>query len=262
MIDTMNNYVAFQLLLCEFTVASYSKSDFNIVLALIECLSRDGSIPKIKDLADQAATSVSTISRFAKKLGFEDYQSFRYKLSNIREVVDLKRRVKYKDDPETVKRKILANLNETWDHIDYAKLEQIADILLNSKNNMFAGLSNSLICFFVVYKDLFFKNGANYFFFDLKTQEEFLSRLGKDDCLLLVSTNTEASMLTKPQLLKNLKKKGVTIILFSQDVPEECSELCDIVYQYGRNEDLSIGDFSLQYLGYVISDIIRTKFPN
>ena len=259
--DSMNNYTAFQLLLYELTGASYSESDFNIVLALIECLSKDGSIPKIKDLAEQAATSTSSISRFAKKLGYQDYQSFRYKFSNIKETMVFRRKALYTDDPEATKEKILNNLNITWDQIDFDKLNRIVKALLTSKNNMFAGNNDNLICFFGVYKDLFFKHGTNYFFLDLKTQEDFLNRLGKDDCVLAVCTNTNTSMFSK-QRLEKLKKKGVTIILFAQDMPEEIEALCDIVYQYGREKDLFIGNFSLQYLAYVLSYLIKTNFPD
>ena len=259
--DSMNNYAAFQLLLYDLTGASCSKSDFNIVLALIECLSRDGSIPKIKDLADQAATSTSSISRFAKTLGYQDYQSFRYKFSNIKETMVFRRRALYTDDPDATKEKILNNLNATWDQMDFDKLNEIIKALLTAKNTMFAGNNDNLICFFDVYKDLFFKPGANYFFYDLKTQEDFLTRLGKDDCLLAACTSTDTSMFTKERL-KMLKKKGVTIILFAQEAPEEITSLCDIVYMYGREHDLFIGNYSLQYLGYVLSYLIKKQYPD
>ena len=256
----MNNYIAYQLLLYNLTGASYSESDFNIVLALIECLSKDGCIPKIKDLAEQAATSTSSISRFAKKLGYPDYQSFRYKFSNIKETMVFRRKALYTDDPEKAKEKILGNLNETWNQLDLEKLKEIVKVLLTSRINMFAGNNDNLTCFFGVYKDLFFKHGTNYFFYDLKTQEEFMNRLGKGDCIFAVCTNTIASMFSKERLEK-LKKRGVTIILFSQDVPNEIEALCDIVYQYGRESDLFVGNFSLQYLAYVLSYLIKTKFP-
>lgn len=261
MMDSVNNYIAFQFLLYELTGASYSESDFNIVLALIECLCRDGCIPKIKDLAEQAATSTSSVSRFAKKLGYKDYQSLRFKFSNIKETMVFRRKALYTDDPETTKQNILSNLGATWDQIDFDKLNKIIDLLLTSNSNMFAGNNDNLICFFDVYKDLFFKHGTNYYFIDLKTQEDFMDRLGKGDCLLAVCTNTYASMFSKERLEK-LKKKGVTIILFTQDVPEEIEGLCDIVYQYGRAQDKFIGNFSLQYLANVLSYLIKKKLPD
>ncbi len=67
-----------------------------------------------------------------------------------------------------------------------------------------------------------------------------------------------ASLYSKP-LLADLKEKGVKIIMFSQDVPEDIEKICDIVYRYGRVEDRFIGNFSLQYLGYVLSDMIKNS---
>ncbi len=163
MLDTMDNYLAFQVLISEFSLSTYSKSDFNIVLAIIESLSNEGSLPGIEELAEQAYTSVSAISRFVKKIGFKDYQSLRYKFSNIGELVNLKRKYQYSDDPITVKEKILKNLNATWDNIDHAKLKETVNILMNSNRNLFCGTEESMMCFWGVYKDLFFCDSTSYF---------------------------------------------------------------------------------------------------
>ncbi len=257
--DSLNNYLAFQVLLADFAVATYTKSDFNIVLALIECLNKDGSVPGIEEVAEQACTSVSTISRFTKKLGFKDYQSFRYKLSNIGELVNLKRKAMYCDNPELIKEAIQENLKATWDNIDYDKLKKIIDILKTSKKNLFVGTSDSLMTFFGVYKDLFFSESTNYFFLDLKTQLDFVKRLDKGDCIVVVSCiPSSASMYTKP-MLEKLKKKGVKIIMFSQNISEDKEKLCEVVYKYGRPDDMFIGIHSLEYLGYVMSGIIRNE---
>lgn len=171
----------------------------------------------INTLAADAKVSISSISRFAKMLGYDSFQDFKLSLitSNEEEESDaLFQDIKPSDDYMTMTQKIFngnkSTLTATQRILTENQLKAAIDIINQSQTIAFFGLGASSI----VAQDGFHKflrsDKKPYYIADYHMQLMAATKLTAHDCAVVISHSGENK--DTLQIISELKKNDVRII--------------------------------------------------
>ncbi|WP_125772220.1 MurR/RpiR family transcriptional regulator [Companilactobacillus furfuricola] len=170
----------------------------------------------INSLAECCEVSISSISRFAKMLGFKNFQDFKLSLitSSSDSTDSLFQDITANDSYITMTKKIfngnMSTLKATEKVLTERQLEA-ATSLINSSNSIgFFGLGASGI----VAQDGFHKflrsDKKAYYVADFHMQLMMATKMGKDDCAVVISHSGENR--DTLQIVSELKKNQVKVI--------------------------------------------------
>ena len=123
----LDTYTFFQSLISVFSSTNYTKSEFYLIISLIDSLGEKQNL-SIEELSEISGVSTASISRFVKKLGFNNYSDFRTRLSSMAEVAYSVRKSKYGHLDALDTAPIMQNLDATKDSLDMEKIS-ILDII-------------------------------------------------------------------------------------------------------------------------------------
>ncbi|WP_296876174.1 MurR/RpiR family transcriptional regulator [Thomasclavelia sp.] len=173
---------------------------------------------KLVDLADATYTSTATISRFCKKLGEKDYNSFRMNfmksvLFEYQSDVDFNRPFKDKDSLEEISLGI-SNLYKdtveaTRNLLDFEQFNQIVEELYNAKTiDVYAKDTSYLSASMFEHRMITINQSINLN--SLYDQERRLLYMNKDSIAIIVSYSGESESIY--EVIKHLKEKKIKII--------------------------------------------------
>lgn len=235
-----------------------TKNDIEVV----KCINRHyANIPKmkIKDLAALCYTSVSTLHRVIKKLGFEGFSDFKYQLKDDKEDAMPK-----KMDDEEYFQKMMSNLKLTK-RLNEKEINTIAQIILEKQKRY---------CFGTGWKQQQsidnFSTDMLYYgesFTSLRTIDDLRNvsnSMDEDSLLLVVSLSGNAQ-----DYLNEIKRcllKNCVIISVTIDSNNELSTLADYSLYY-RDDTLDNSkkhwnSLTLNFLlDYLLENIVSQKLP-
>lgn len=145
----------------------------------------------IKMFANRANVAISTISKFVRRIGFKDYQSFQKHIAKsyaLQKENDFLRLMNFKQkDTLTLKKYIFLAISETVKKIDFLVLDQLANIIINARKIWIIGKGEN----FLAAKDLAHElNDLGMFAFstnEISNKMQQFSILNQSDFLLFIS---------------------------------------------------------------------------
>ena len=190
-------------------------------------------------LARKSGVSEATISRFCKRLGFENYRGFQYSLARdlarqnngagITEEISL-------DAMETSLQSILAiktsELEATLRGLDTAVLYQVIELIMHASVIQIAAVGNTNS----VALDAAFKFSQ----LGLRCMSEvgtgFALTLGKRDVLLVISNSGKSQRLAR--IAQAARNGGATVVLITSDESSPLARMADYVLRTVNHEAL------------------------
>jgi DNA-binding MurR/RpiR family transcriptional regulator len=200
----------------------------------------------ISQLADFSTTSVASVVRFSKAIGYKGYPEFRMALVgevsrlglNVTSVSELDSGITTEDSIEEIIRKIaLADsraIQTTAERLDVTSFKNVVDAWNKASNIGIFGLASSGY----VAMDLQLKlnrQGKNAVAWrDAHTALTSVSLLGPGDCLVAISHS--GTTLDVVEVIEEFKSHGVTIVLITNAIRSTATALADFVLHTSARE--------------------------
>lgn len=175
----------------------------------------------ITDLARETNSSISSISRFAKKLGFNNFQELKINLltstNEKKEANNLFQEINPSDNLKDMAKKIFTSnisaLNATIDTISQKQLENVLEIITQKTSIAFFGLGASAIVALDGYHKFLRSDKTPLFANDYHMQLMMATTLKANSCAVIIShsgENKDALRIAQKLKEKNIATIGIT----------------------------------------------------
>ncbi|EKF52012.1 MurR/RpiR family transcriptional regulator [Lactococcus garvieae] len=208
-----------------------SKSDQAISNYLIENMDSAARL-SIQDFAKNTRVSTATISRFAKKIGFDSFQDLKLAIHSTEKFKadnffsELSPEDSYKDILAKNFTSNISSLNATLQLIDSANLDKVMKILLSAKTCGFFGLGGSNAVALIAYHKFLRMPLQTVYHQDFHYQQMLASKLTKNDCAFVIShTGKNKDTLKIVDILKNNQVPVIAITSFANSALVKKSDL-------------------------------------
>lgn len=235
-------------------------SDYSIVSNTIKSFGRD-RFPTIDELAEQSAIAKSSVTRFIKKNGFNDYREFRTVMESGRKILyqNLELMFLKGNDSqdfsainEAVYNTVLANLIATKNNIDMNKIMEVVKLLRQAQDVTFVGSNHDVEEFLMLQIALMTAGIPAYSF--RAHQANFLHKNFITAKSVVVFVNIHDDFFDSSEILNEcVEQKAQTIYLTQDDTMGQKYEFT-IYYRYGVSGSLHNGYASLTYLAQLIKE--------
>ncbi|MDR0299722.1 MAG: MurR/RpiR family transcriptional regulator [Streptococcaceae bacterium] len=213
----------------------FSKTDTILANLLINNSEKIGKL-SIQELSKISKVSTATISRFAKKIGYDSYQDLKFDISNSnsnassKSSYDFFRELNESDSYHDILKKNfaanIASLRSTEHLINEEQLQVAVNILLKSEKCAFFGLGASNAVALIAYHRFLKTPLVALYHQDFHYQQMIAAKLKKNDCAILIShTGKNRDVL---QLVKILKDRQIPTIGITSFAGSPFAELVDV----------------------------------
>lgn len=198
-----------------------SKSDSQLGDFLLENSENAGKL-SIQELSSLTGISTATISRFAKKIGYDSYQDLKFDLSNSTAVKtdDFFREIKDSDSYYDMLVKNfsanIASLKATESIASEESLQKSVDLLLAARKCAFFGLGESNAIALIAYHRFLKTPLTALYHQDFHYQQMIAAKMTKKDCAVVIShTGKNRDCLRLVEILKERKVPVIGITSFA-----------------------------------------------
>lgn len=241
-------------------------NDYGIAKVLIDHIEniKDYSL---EDIAEEANISIASVSRFIKKAGFSSFQAFKYEIEAFNRDVKMRRiishtqrfmRTTVKSMSDSLYDDAVNNLTQTKLNLNIDQLKNIAKTLKESKSVTFVGDNHELNSFHTLQLDLLVNGVPSYLVQYNDIDKINFHLLNEKDTIVYIDLYKGWFNEIKLDILNNARKKNMKIIIFCQE--DFFDNKNDIIYQYGIENSLNNGYYSLQYLNSLLCEMIYYNF--
>lgn len=260
----LKSYYIFLRIVSYFNTSSSNKTEYSIIVELLNHSFRD-PVP-IEKMAEICHVSQATISRFVRSLGFKNYNDFSLNFFKSLEIAQITRAENYLNKnidylTTEIDQKTYSNLEATKNTLDKNKLNNILDIIINSKNTIFLGSPENICQFKSLEKDLLSNFVPCFLFYESKAQREFSKLATEDTCAIFIVMHSSHLSIYEERIIE-LNKHNAKLVLFTQTSENEFHRYFNEVYTYGEEDGHNYGNFSLHYLSKIMSAILYSKLYN
>lgn len=241
-------------------------NEYSIAESLIYHIS-DVSDITINDIAEEANTSVASVSRFIKKIGFSSLNELKIKLpqekNQYRYQMDMFFMKNNKDlNEEMLKNDLLdsamANLKSTINNLDNYKINRLIDMIFEADGISFLGDSREVRAFFTLQLNLMTMNRPTFAFVNKMIGIHHLSMQKEGHLAIYFVLAKEWVSSEWKKAINAAHDKGVKIVIFSQD--ELNSDISsDLFISYGIPGSNNNGYYSLSILCSLIYMFIMSR---
>jgi DNA-binding MurR/RpiR family transcriptional regulator len=242
-----------------------SKAD-KLLIAYIRKHAQIVSHTPIATLAVHSGVGESTITRFVKKMGYKNLQSFKLALteemtlSTRRYIIN---RNIVKDESAIVTARKLLDINigaleKTMELLDNDRIERTAQVMQSAERLHFIGLGNSgFIAQDSAYK--FYRIGMECQGYDNSHRMVIMASLSKKEDVVVAISHSG----TSPEILRTAslaKKNGASLIAITANPQAKLCNLADICIFYEAQESLlETGSISAKMAQFFIMELIYTQ---
>ena len=215
------------------------------------------SIEKLSQISNM---SMSSVSRFIKQSGFKNFNEFKMEFSQFLTKEKMIRSLYQYQTFETkdiiktsdqIFDSIQDNLNSTKSSLDYDKLKAILHLCQQKKKVILCGDDRELEAFFTFQLDLLFQGiGATQI--NIKKIMELPLYHIEDSVILLFMVHYPWR---KDVLNELTASRKIPLVVFSQENIEDVKGI-DILYTYGKENDINTGYYSLYYLNEILCQML------
>ena len=200
----------------------------------------------ISQLAEFSQTSVASVVRFSKAIGYKGYPEFRMALvgevsrlgMNESQISELDSGITTDDPLEEIIRKIaLADsraIQTTAERLDVASFKKVVDAWDKATTIGIFGLASSGLVAMDLQLKLNRQGKAAVAWRDAHTALTSISLLNPGDCLVAISHS--GTTLDVVEVIQEFKKRGVTIILITNAIRSMATAIADIVLHTSARE--------------------------
>lgn len=209
------------------------------------------------ELAHESSTSEATITRFCKKLGFENYRAFQYALARDlmeKQPGETSNDVCLEDIPQSLQN-ILSNkveeLNATINGLDPEELKIILKILQGAQLVQIAAVGNTIpVALDAAFK--FNQLGIRSVTSEISEKNSaFALTLTQKDALLIISNSGKSRRLH--QMAQAARNNGVPIILITCDRSSPLAQLADhLLISTNREQLITTPDFAFSRISAIV----------
>lgn len=242
-----------------------SKADRRL-LAYVREHAQDVPRTTIRAIAEAAETTESTVTRFAKKMGFSGLQAFKMALAE--EVAErsnryiIHRSIERGESALVTGRKLLdtniAALERTLAHLPEGRIEACAKLLLGARRLRFLGLGNSgFTARDTAYR--FYRIGLDSIGTDNSHEMYIMAALAQaGDAFLAIShSGTSREVLTA---VRAARENGAEILVVTSDGASEMAAAADICLVYEAKESLlETGSIAVKMAQSFVLDLLYTQ---
>lgn len=240
-----------------------NSTEYAISKAIIDASEKTGAI-SLKELAEEASVSQTSVSRFVKKIGFPSFanfrEGFRHGLTSLHMGRSLQHETEYGNlNAEEIARKVygnaLNNMGHSLKNLDLKKMTQIAESLHTAKSVTIIGNSRSIHSFEGLQLDLVGAGVPAYLFQNEDVQKSHSLSMTDGDVILYINTHEDWMPEYDKAVLKKLKKRNVIAYGFFQEISEDTAKLFSDVIMYGIRDSRNQGYYSSMFLAQILSEL-------
>ena len=222
----------------------------------------------ISDFAEACGTAMATVSRFSRKLGYENFNAMRIAIahaisSNVGHIELLNGKITMEDTFEDECWKIhgadLAVITQTFELIDQEAYFSAIDLLLKAKKVVCMGQGGSVIIAMEAAHLFSTVSGKFICVQDSHMQIITISNMEKDDVLIYFSYS--GSVTDMMENFSLAKSRGVKTILFTRFPKSPGAEEADVVLQCGSSESpLQLGSIPARISQLFMLDVLFSEY--
>lgn len=238
-----------------------NETEYKIAEAIIKNF---GNIEELtlEKLADLCYTSQSSVSRFVKRMGYQNFQELKVDVGRsngmmLTEMIYDKGQVDYNDIIKIRYDNITKNINATIKTTDIEKLREIAKLLCEYNKISFFGSHLSLAIFYKLQLKLI-TAGKLALAYNDETQQLLHAKALTNEDLVIVINIAGRWYGMNGEVIENIEKSGAKTILLTQEFLDP--KWYDIVYKFGLEEGNDYGYFSVLNLCSDICDLFSLEF--
>lgn len=229
--------------------ADHDDTDANIAWHLLHNIYNDDFRLNINDVADACFTSTSTVSRFVRRLGFDNFNDMKKNYEMITISKDElffdnleNMHFDFRNDREILRRyvDIVKNsLDDMLDHFDFAELDQLCKDILEAGHIYLFGLQipaqlMSHTQFLMLYL------GINVQFYPNQNEQIKVSKMVEKGALAIVASVDGNYLREMKEVVFNLVERDAKRILITQNPSLKLANRFDQIiylgdYQYAKN---------------------------
>lgn len=208
-----------------------SKSDKSLAEFILGNPVKAGKL-SIQELSNLTHISIATISRFAKKIGYQSYQDLKFEMSSIspKRNDDFFHEINSSDSPYEMLIKNfganIASLQATQAFITDTEIEKSVGLLLSAKKCAFLGLGASNAVALIAYHRFLKTPMTAFFSSDFHFQQMIAAKMTKGDCAIVISHSGKNRDTIR--LVEILKERNVSVIGITSFAGSPFAEMVDI----------------------------------
>lgn len=209
------------------------------------------------ELAHCSSTSEATVTRFCKKLGFDNYRAFQLALARDvmeRQPLEVSNEVQLDNIPQSLQN-ILSNkideLNATINGIDPENLQKVLELLQKAQLVQIAAVGNTIpVAMDAAFK--FNQLGMRCVTSEISEKNSaFALTLTPKDALLLISNSGKSRRLN--QMAQAARNNGVPVILITCDRSSPLAQLADhLLISTNREQLITTTDYALSRISAIV----------
>ena len=231
------------------------ETNSTIARAILENMDKDMENISIMELAEMCFTSISTISRFVKKLGYTSFNEFKLKCIEKRRldseiVVDNEVNLRFgtRDHKALISglaQSIGESLMNFAETVDLEAMDQLVQMIHDTKDIYLFGFH--LSGYFIQNLQYhLFHAGKFASYACLEGDQEKLAELSAVNSLSIIFSVDGNFLRNKSEIFFTLKKNGGKIVLVTQNPALKMADQCDYVYYLGDYKSATEGRYKLQ----------------
>ena len=209
------------------------------------------------ELAHCSSTSEATVTRFCKKLGFENYRAFQLALARDvmeRQPLEISNEVQLENIPQSLQN-ILSNkideMSATINGINPENLQRVLELLQNAQLVQIAAVGNTIpVAMDAAFK--FNQLGMRCITSEISEKNSaFALTLTPQDVLLLISNSGKSRRLN--QMAQTARDNGVPVVLITCDRSSPLAQLADhLLISTNREQLITTTDFALSRISAIV----------
>ena len=206
------------------------------------------------ELAHCSSTSEATVTRFCKKLGFENYRAFQLALARDvmeRQPLEISNEVQLDNIPQSLQNILSNKMSATINGINPENLQRVLKLLQNAQLVQIAAVGNTIpVAMDAAFK--FNQLGMRCITSEISEKNSaFALTLTPQDVLLLISNSGKSRRLN--QMAQTARDNGVPVVLIPCDRSSPLAQLADhLLISTNREQLITTTDFALSRISAVV----------
>lgn len=238
---------------------------YNLAKYILRHLGKGIEDMTINDLADACYTSVSSVSRFIKKIGYSSYTDFRASIETHKEVTrneliddNLDNMEFGGNDDRAVLYNFVEDIKKSLDtfvqNVDFDEIDELLELIHQHEYVYFGGtLASGKAAECLQFQLLNYGKYVEFIDFDNETLD--CDRVAAEGLVIFFSV-TGNFINNRRKSIYQLDKKNVRKVLITQNPNLKNSKLFDRVFRFNGESDNTAGRYQIQ----LISEIIFNRY--
>ncbi|TLG73817.1 MurR/RpiR family transcriptional regulator [Culicoidibacter larvae] len=225
----------------------------------------------INDLAERCHVSPSTISRFCRMFGYDNFHQFKKNFEaslNVEQVIfDIspKEIMQMMDDPKKdlteYNLRVAKIMQHTVDNLDFDEIDIILKKIHDAQKVAFFGIMFPQYAASLMQMNLMYLNKITMAYNDTQEQLKCAENLDEDS-VAVVFTNEGNISLISPAMTRAIYKSGATLVVITQNPDTKLSLKADHIITVGEAKGYDVGRFIMVQIVEILSKRYYCLFYN